>query len=106
MIEARNEPTQQEREAADWFTRLLNPPVENEDLEAFQAWRRNPDNLAAYNRIEDISRLALSLQDDPDMRAIAHALERRGGGAPPPDDGSPCPCVSAPICQKQFPFLK
>lgn len=82
MIEARNEPTQEEREAAEWFTRLLNPPVENEDLEAFQAWRRNPDNLAAYNRIEDISRLALSLQDDPDIRAIANAARSQRTQSP------------------------
>lgn len=71
MIEARKEPTRVEQEAADWFLRMLNPPVENEDLAQFEAWRRDPANLAAYNRIEDISRLALSLQDDPELKAIA-----------------------------------
>lgn len=73
MIEARPEPTQVEREAADWFTRLLHTQIENEELAAFEAWRLNPDNLAAYNRVEDISRLALSLQDDPEILAIANA---------------------------------
>lgn len=83
MIEARNEPTQVEREATAWFTRLLNPPVENEDLAAFEAWRRDPGNLAAYNRVEDISRLALSLQDDPEIRAMAQtALAGRCSSAP------------------------
>ena len=77
MIEAKNEPRQEEREAAEWFTRMLNTPVENEALEAFEIWRRNPRNLAAYNRMEDISRLALSLQDDPDLRAVAQAARQR-----------------------------
>ena len=77
MIEAQTEPTQAEREAAQWFTRMLTPPIENEDLAAFEAWRRNPDHLAAYNRMEDISRLALSLRSDPDMRAAATAMRAR-----------------------------
>ncbi len=75
MIEAKNEPTQAEREAADWFSLLMQTRIENEELEAFSAWRRTPENLAAYNRIEDISRLARSLSDDPEMRAAA--LEAR-----------------------------
>lgn len=82
MIEARKEPTQVEREAVEWFTLLLNPPVENEDLDRFEAWRTNPDNLAAYNRIEDISRLALSLQDDPDLKAVASAARRKRASTP------------------------
>lgn len=73
MIQARNEPTQVEREAAEWFTRFSKIPIENEDIRAFEAWRKQPDNLRAYNRLEDINRLALSLQDDPDIRAIADA---------------------------------
>lgn len=83
MIEARKEPTQVEREAVEWFTRLLTPPVENEELDAFEAWRRDPDNLAAYNRVEDISRLALSLKDDPDIRAVAAAARTKRPVAPP-----------------------
>lgn len=83
MIEARNEPTKAEREAADWYARLLNPPVENEELADFAAWRRDPDNRAAYNRVEDIARLALLLREDPDMRAAtAEALNRRPRPAP------------------------
>ena len=83
MIEARTEPTPQEREAAEWYTRLLSPPVENEELEAFQVWRLSPENLAAYNRIEDIGWLALSLQDDPEMRAIADAVRKPASPSPP-----------------------
>ncbi len=83
MIEARNEPTQVEREAADWFTRLLHTQIENEELAEFEAWRLNPDNLAAYNRVEDISRLALSLHSDPEILAIANATIKQR--APEPD---------------------
>lgn len=83
MIEARKEPTKIEREAVEWFTRLLNPPVENEELAAFEAWRTKPENLAAYNRVEDISRLALSLQDDPDIQAVVSAARRRRASATP-----------------------
>lgn len=77
MIEAQKEPTAVEREAADWYSRMLNPPVENEELAAFEAWRREPANLAAYNRLEDIGRLALSLRDDPDLRAVAAQARQR-----------------------------
>lgn len=83
MIEARNEPTLAERQAADWYARMLEPPIENEELAQFEAWRRDPVNLAAYNRVEDIGRLALSLREDPDMRLVAaQALNRCPRPAP------------------------
>lgn len=82
MIEARNDPTRAEREAADWFSRMMRTRVDNEDLEAFSAWRRVPENLVAYNRIEDISRLARGLVDDPDMRAAAMEARARRAKAP------------------------
>lgn len=81
MIEVQKEPTRVEREAADWFSRMMRTRIENEELEAFSVWRRTPENLAAYNRIEDISRLARSLSDDPEMRAAA--LEARTRRAKP-----------------------
>ena len=65
------------REAADWFTRLNEPPIETEELEAFSAWKAKPENRAAYERLEDINRAMLTLNDDPDMRqAKADALAR------------------------------
>jgi len=65
------------REAANWFTRLNEPPIETEELEAFSAWKAKPENRAAYERLEDINRAMLTLNDDPDMRqAKADALAR------------------------------
>lgn len=65
------------REAADWFTKLNEPPIETEELEAFSAWRSKPENRAAYERLEDINRAMLTLNDDPDIRqAKAEALAR------------------------------
>jgi transmembrane sensor len=78
MIETQKDLSRAQREAADWFSRLMDTRIENEELEAFAAWRRDPDNLAAYNRIDDISRLARSLKNDPEMRAVAQAAHARG----------------------------
>lgn len=82
MIEAGKDPTRVEREAADWFSRMMGARIENEELEAFALWRRDPDNLAAYNRIDDISRMARSLRDHPDMRAAAAAALTRAKPRP------------------------
>lgn len=35
-------------QAAAWIDKLSRPAVLNEDLNAFFAWRRDPENLAAY----------------------------------------------------------
>lgn len=66
-----------EREAADWFSRLSQTRVENEDLTAFAEWRRDPMNLAAYNRIEDISRAVRGLADDPEIMAATREARAR-----------------------------
>lgn len=77
MIKDRKSAPRATREAADWFTRLNEPPIEVDELEAFSAWNARPENRAAYERLEDISRAMAGLQDDPDMRqATAEALQR------------------------------
>ncbi|PZQ55670.1 MAG: hypothetical protein DI570_21760 [Phenylobacterium zucineum] len=35
-------------QAVAWIDKLSRPAVSNEDLHAFFAWRRDPENLAAY----------------------------------------------------------
>ncbi|WP_343698927.1 FecR family protein [Caulobacter sp.] len=73
------QPTTEQRdlEAADWYARMSRTPIETEELTRFQRWSRDPDNLAAYNQIEDISRAVRRMRDDPAMRAAAReALER------------------------------
>jgi transmembrane sensor len=77
MIEDQPTTRRTEREAADWFSRMNQTRVENEDLAAFAEWRRDPDNLAAYNRMEDISRAVRAMKDDPDMQAAAREAATR-----------------------------
>ncbi len=77
MIKDRRSSARTTREATDWLDRLNTPPHETEELEAFSAWRANPENRAEYERLEDIKRAMTTLRDDPDMRqAAAEALER------------------------------
>ena len=67
------------REATRWYALLSdpNPQIETEDLEAFSAWRADPQNKAAYEHVEDVSKAMRSLADDPDIRqATAEALAR------------------------------
>lgn len=71
MIEDQKQTRRVDDEAAGWFVRMNQLPVETSDLEAFFVWRRQPDNLQAYNRIEDISRSVHELADDPDLQAAA-----------------------------------
>ncbi|CAN5226470.1 FecR family protein [soil metagenome] len=66
------------REAADWFTRLNEPAIETEELEAFSAWRAKPENRAAYERLEDLGRAMSELRDDPDIRQAAAEARARG----------------------------
>ncbi|KRA67045.1 hypothetical protein ASD89_02145 [Caulobacter sp. Root656] len=68
--------------------RLGAPPHETEELEAFSAWRANPDNRAEYERLEDIQRAMTTMRDDPDLRqaadqALARGAARRARQAPP-----------------------
>lgn len=71
MIANQQTTDERELEAADWFARLSRTPIETHELVDFQRWSRDPANLAAYNRIEDVSRAVRGLRDDPIMRAAA-----------------------------------
>src|SRR3989344_6440977 len=42
------------REAAAWFARLSQRRVSTDDVKAFSAWRRDPDNARAYERGESV----------------------------------------------------
>ena len=72
MIKQRNIP-RSTQEAAEWLTRLNVPNIQSEDLDAFSAWRADPDNKAAYERLEDLSNSLRSLENDPDIEAVAAA---------------------------------
>ena len=65
-------------EAAGWLARLNTTKISNTDLDAFWAWRRDPLNRAAYERMEDFNAAAGRLKDDPDLKAAVHeAMTRR-----------------------------
>lgn len=69
--------TRAEQEAAAWFARLNTLSIPSQALEEFQAWRRDPGNDAAYERIEAVWASAGRLADQPDTaRAVAEALAR------------------------------
>lgn len=65
-------------EAATWMARLNTTKISNTDLNAFWAWRRDPLNRAAYERIEDFNAAARKLKDDPDMKAAVRQAMKRG----------------------------
>lgn len=64
-------------EAADWFTRLSNARISNASLNDFWAWRKDPLNRAAYEKVEDLSSIVRSLRDDPDIQAATRDAETR-----------------------------
>lgn len=64
-------------EAAAWFTRLNSTQIPAAAVEDFFAWRRDPRNRAAYDRIGDISSLAGGLRDDPDIQAAVRNAKGR-----------------------------
>lgn len=78
MATLRPEDERAEREAADWFAKLNTLSITTAALEQFQAWRRNPSNDAAYERIEVLWDVGGRLRGDPDIqRNLAAALSRR-----------------------------
>ena len=69
-------------EAADWFARLGARSVTNRDLSDFDAWRQDPTNRAAYEKVEKVWRTAERLSGDPQIEAAAEAASQRREPAP------------------------
>jgi transmembrane sensor len=65
------------REAASWFARLNQKRVAATDITAFSQWRRNPDNAAAYARIETLWEAADTLAGDADIAALTEGARGR-----------------------------
>jgi transmembrane sensor len=73
------------QEAASWFSRLGDKHVSVSDLEAFSAWRRDPLNAAAYQRLEEVWDATQTLAGDQDIEALvarAGAPESRSVSRP------------------------
>ena len=62
--------------AASWFARLNADTVSIQDLNAFQAWRREPLNDQAYREVEAMWGRGEALRADPEIaRVLATALK-------------------------------
>lgn len=72
------DPDIRRREAAAWFARLKQRHVAAEDVQAFSAWRRSPENAHAFARIEAMWDAAEVLSHDSDMAEMTLAAAARG----------------------------
>jgi transmembrane sensor len=81
MRDAGSEEARARREAADWFTRLSRRSVSTQALQEFRAWRRDPANRAAYERVEAMWNTAGSLAEDPEIQALRRKTRARTAGA-------------------------
>lgn len=71
------------REAADWFARLNRRTVSTEDVKAFSAWRRDPENARTYDRIQAMWEAAATLGENREIAALTEAAKRRGQDVSP-----------------------
>lgn len=73
-----------EVEAAAWHTRLGEPRVSTETVEAFFAWRKVAENAEAYRRVEQVWASTASLSSDPalagEVDAVLSRTTKRQGG--------------------------
>lgn len=72
-------------EASRWFTRVTDREISAEDLYAFQAWRREPANAAAFEAVKTTWEKAGGLGDRP---AIAAATAAALAAHPPKPAGA------------------
>lgn len=70
------------KQAADWFARLNQRRVTADDVKAFSAWRRDPENAAAYAGIEALWDTAGNLAGAPNMAALVEDARTRAAGRP------------------------
>lgn len=64
-------------EAAKWLQRLNSRSITSEEIEQFYAWRRRPENGAAYSDVERVWSEVRHLQSDPDIgSAVREALAK------------------------------
>ena len=65
------------KEAVEWFTRLNQRKVTTADVRGFSAWRRDPANAHAFQKIEAMWDAAGALAGNPELAALT-AEARRG----------------------------
>lgn len=65
------------RDASDWFTIMSRATVTQKDIEAFTAWRRDPKNDAAFERVKQAWEAARGVSHRPAIEAaVAAAMGR------------------------------
>ncbi|MEN5229706.1 FecR family protein [Brevundimonas naejangsanensis] len=72
------------KEAADWFARLNQRKVSTTDVRAFSAWRADPANAAAFERLEAVWDAAETLGHTQEIAAFTEEARTRGSGASSP----------------------
>ena len=78
MSDPKDRVTKADREAAEWFARLGKRSITNAELADFEVWRRIPENLDAYNRVESVWQSVDRVARDPDIVRVAQdALDRK-----------------------------
>ena len=65
------------KETADWFARLNQRKVTTADVKAFSAWRRNPENAEAFDRMQAMWDATKTLADQPEMAALSAEARTR-----------------------------
>ena len=65
------------KETADWFARLNQRKVTTDDIKAFSAWRRDPANASAFDRMQAMWEAAGTLAQNPEMAALSGQARER-----------------------------
>ncbi|WP_374386342.1 FecR domain-containing protein [Brevundimonas sp.] len=65
------------KETADWFARLNQRKVTTADVKAFSAWRRDPENAQAFDRMQAMWDATRTLADQPEMAALSQDARTR-----------------------------
>jgi transmembrane sensor len=60
-------------EASQWFTVMTGGDIAPKDLDAFRAWRRDPANAAAFDKVKRGWEAAGSLAERPSIAALTEA---------------------------------
>lgn len=80
MTQDTRRPSRAEEQAADFYGRLNSTVIENDDLTAFEAWKKeSPENRRAYERLSAFLGQAEALRGDPAIDAIARETLDRAG---------------------------
>lgn len=72
------------KETAEWFARLSQRRVTSEDVRAFSAWRRDPENARAFDRMQAMWEAAGTLAHHPDMADLSREVLKQKVERPRP----------------------